>query len=299
MRTTLAAAVLLLTVGCTSEPGAVGGSTSAGAAAAQATVTAGVTAGVTAASVGTVVTAPALSPAAGTTGVVSSGVVSPGVVSSAPGATSPAPRPARTSSSMITTTPPGGGSVPSGGAPGTGAPAGTPAPGSATPGTTAPRRTTAAARPTRVPAANLTAPGPDNGPPCAVDPQYSDETPTGLRPDVLAAWVAVKKYAKNQGVALCLNDGKRSTAQQLALYADYVKQFGRAAADVYVLPPSKSAHVKGYAVDVQPAAAYQWLQTTRGARGWCRIYDNEPWHFEYSRGYQTAGCPARLPEPVG
>ena len=110
--------------------------------------------------------------------------------------------------------------------------------------------------------------------------------------------MAVKKYARTQGVALCLNDGKRSTAQQLALYDDYVKEYGRAAADVYVLPPGKSAHVKGYAVDVQPAAAYQWLQGTKGARGWCRIYDNEPWHFEYARSYQRTGCPARLPKPV-
>ncbi len=115
---------------------------------------------------------------------------------------------------------------------------------------------------------------------------------------MLTAWVAVEKYARGQGVALCLNDGKRSTAQQLALYDDYVKRFGRAAANVYVLPPAKSAHVKGYAVDVQPEKAYQWLQATRGTRGWCRIYDNEPWHFEYSLRYQTVGCPARLPKPV-
>ena len=155
-----------------------------------------------------------------------------------------------------------------------------------------------ATRSTALPTADLNAPGPDDGPICAVDPQYSDEAPTGLRPDVLAAWVAVKKYARNRGVALCLNDGKRSTAQQLALYDDYVKKYGKAAADVYVLPPGKSAHVKGYAVDVQPAAAYQWLQATMGAGGWCRIYDNEPWHFEYARSYQRTGCPARLPKPV-
>lgn len=152
--------------------------------------------------------------------------------------------------------------------------------------------------PAAISTADPDAAGPDDGPPCAVDPQYSDEAPTGLRPDVLAAWVAVEKYAKNRGVALCLNDGKRSVAQQLALYDDYVRQFGKAAADVYVLPPAKSAHVKGYAVDVQPASAYRWLQATKGARGWCRIYDNEPWHFEYSISYQSAGCPARLPAPV-
>ncbi len=40
-----------------------------------------------------------------------------------------------------------------------------------------------------------------------------------------------------------------------------------------------------------------WQPVPR-ARGWGRIYDNEPWHFEYSEAYQSAGCPARLPEPV-
>ena len=162
------------------------------------------------------------------------------------------------------------------------------------PTTTPPRVTSAAA----VPPADVNTPGPDDGPPCAVAPQYSDEPPTGLRPDVLAAWVAVKKYAKSQGVVLCLNDGKRSAAQQLALYHQYVQQFGKAAADSYVLPPTKSAHVKGYAVDVQPAVAYRWLQATSGRYGWCRIYDNEAWHFEYSRDYRITGCPARLPMPV-
>ena len=71
-----------------------------------------------------------------------------------------------------------------------------------------------------------------------------------------------------------------------------------AAARTYVLTPAKSAHVKGYAVDVQPAAAYQWLQATKGKLGWCRIYDNEPWHFEYSLVYRASGCPDRLPMPV-
>lgn len=115
---------------------------------------------------------------------------------------------------------------------------------------------------------------------------------------MLAAWVSVKKLAATKGVTLCLNDGKRSNAQQIALFNLYVKEYGRAAATYYVLPPDKSAHVKGYAVDVQPARAYQWLQGTRGKWGWCRIYDNEAWHFEYSLVYRTSGCPARQPMPV-
>jgi len=145
--------------------------------------------------------------------------------------------------------------------------------------------------------ADLNVAGPDHGPACAVDPQYSDEAPTGLRADVRTAWVAVKKLARTKGVSLCLNDGKRSRSQQLALFDQYVEDFGIDAARVYVLTPQKSAHVKGYAVDVQPVAGFSWLQAGRGRYGWCRIYENEPWHFEYSTAYR-AGCPARLPMPV-
>ena len=143
-------------------------------------------------------------------------------------------------------------------------------------------------------------PGPDDGPPCRVDPQYSDEPPTGLRADVLAGWRTAVASAGRAGVVLCLNDGKRSTAQQLAIFDAYVREYGsRELAREYVLPPEKSAHVKGYAVDVQPAEAYRWLQATRGSLGWCRIYDNEPWHFEYNATYADSGCPTRLPRPVG
>ena len=164
-------------------------------------------------------------------------------------------------------------------------------------GATTPTRTTVSTPGPVQPSADVNVAGPDNGPPCPVDKQYSDEPPTGLRPDVLAAWRSVKKQAAAKGVTLCLNDGKRSKAQQIALYRLYVKEYGAAAADDLVLPWNRSAHVKGYAVDVQPAQAYQWLQATRGRLGFCRIYDNEPWHFEYSTVYRTSGCPPRQPKP--
>lgn len=146
--------------------------------------------------------------------------------------------------------------------------------------------------------ADTNAAGPDHGPACAVDARYSDEPPTGLRGDVRTAWIRVKQQAAAKHVTLCLNDGKRSKAQQEALFDHYVKQYGPAAARVYVLHPDKSAHVKGYAVDVQPTSGFRWLQASRGKLGWCRVYDNEPWHFEYSVSYRTSGCPARLPAPV-
>ncbi|MTD13675.1 hypothetical protein GIS00_06930 [Nakamurella sp. YIM 132087] len=139
--------------------------------------------------------------------------------------------------------------------------------------------------------------GPDGGKACPADGQYYDEATTGMLPDAAAAWAAAKKAAAADDEVLCLNDGKRSAAQQQAQYDAYVEQYGKDVADQLVLPWQKSAHVSGYAADVQPANGYVWLQATDGSLGWCRIYDNEPWHFEYSESYETTGCPDRLPEP--
>jgi LAS superfamily LD-carboxypeptidase LdcB len=140
-------------------------------------------------------------------------------------------------------------------------------------------------------------PGEDGGARCPGNEQYAAEQPTGMRADVAAAWLAVAAAGESQRITMCLADGKRSRAQQQATYDDYVTQFGKAMADQYVLPPDKSAHVLGSAVDVQPYAAYTWLEGTAGKLGFCRIYDNEAWHFEYDAAFPDDGCPARLPHP--
>jgi LAS superfamily LD-carboxypeptidase LdcB len=170
---------------------------------------------------------------------------------------------------------------------------------SATISKTAPTRTVGPPRATLVvrPQTDPDTPGPDGDAKCAADPQYYDEASTGMLPDVAAGWAAAKKKASAAGIDLCLNDGKRSRAQQQAQYDEYVKEYGTDYADTLVLPWQKSAHVAGYAADVQPAQAYQWLQATAGSLGWCRIYDNEAWHFEFAAQYRTTGCPARLPAP--
>ncbi len=148
------------------------------------------------------------------------------------------------------------------------------------------------------PAPDPEAAGDDSGPVCASDPNYYDEDPTGLAENAIAAWRAVEVAANSQGLVVCLNDGKRSRTQQQATYDDYVAQYGQAMADQYVLTPERSAHVTGYAIDVQPAAAFNWLEQTGGEFGYCRTYDNEAWHFEFNRSFAADGCPARLPAPV-
>jgi LAS superfamily LD-carboxypeptidase LdcB len=52
------------------------------------------------------------------------------------------------------------------------------------------------------------------------------------------------------------------------------------AAHRWVLPPERSAHVAGLAIDVGPAAGARWLEERGSAYGLCRVYLNEPWHFE-------------------
>ncbi len=141
-------------------------------------------------------------------------------------------------------------------------------------------------------------PGDDGGPRCEGNEQYADEKPTGMRADAAAAWLAADAAAAAADIELCLADGKRSRAQQQETYDEYVTQYGEAMAAQYVLPPAKSAHVLGLAIDVQPYAAYTWLEGTKGSLGWCRIYDNEAWHFEYNADFMTQGCPARLPHPT-
>lgn len=143
-------------------------------------------------------------------------------------------------------------------------------------------------------------PGPETGPPCPLHARYVDEPPDRLPPDTLAAWQRLRAAADADGVQLCLNDGKRSREQQARQFAEAVQQFGSAElAGRYVLQPDESMHVVGTAVDVQPLASAGWVERHGRELGWCRRYENEPWHFEYDPAHVTSGCPALLPSATG
>ncbi|KOX25980.1 peptidase M15B and M15C dd-carboxypeptidase VanY/endolysin [Saccharothrix sp. NRRL B-16348] len=143
-------------------------------------------------------------------------------------------------------------------------------------------------------------PGPETGQVCPLDGRYVDELPDGLRPDVLEAWHRLRAATQGQGVGLCLNDGKRSVGQQRREFEDAVRRFGTAElAARYVLPPEKSMHVTGIAVDVQPLESAAWVERHGPALGWCRRYLNEEWHFEYDPAHASTGCPPMLPSASG
>ena len=106
---------------------------------------------------------------------------------------------------------------------------------------------------------------------------FADARADGLTPEIRSAW--------------------RSAEWQQILFDRAVTKYGsRAEASKWVLSPVRSAHVKGYAIDVHPQAAATWLQAHGPAYGICRTYDNEWWHFEY---LATSTCPPRQPTAAG
>ena len=106
---------------------------------------------------------------------------------------------------------------------------------------------------------------------------FADARADGLTPEIRSAW--------------------RSAEWQQILFDRAVTKYGsRGEASKWVLSPVKSAHVKGYAIDVHPQAVASWLEEHGPAYGLCRTYDNEWWHFEY---LATSTCPPRQPTAAG
>jgi LAS superfamily LD-carboxypeptidase LdcB len=121
---------------------------------------------------------------------------------------------------------------------------------------------------------------------------------SGMTKATQLAFLTAQKAAEAGGQSFVLNSGYRSAAYQQRIFDCWVKQLGSPqAARKYALPPSESAHVKGYAMDIAPPSAAAWLQSTNGQFGLCRRYEDETWHFEYQPYYKTKGCPALLAHP--
>ncbi|GAA3967534.1 hypothetical protein GCM10022231_30690 [Gordonia caeni] len=119
---------------------------------------------------------------------------------------------------------------------------------------------------------------------------------SGLKTELAVAYTVAARDARAAGVPLRINSGKRSRAEQAALWREGVATYGSpAAARRWVLPPSESTHVTGEAVDVGPRAGAAWLQRNGHRYGLCRTFDNEWWHFELSTFPGTA-CPPRVPD---
>ncbi|MCF2532988.1 D-alanyl-D-alanine carboxypeptidase family protein [Yinghuangia soli] len=127
------------------------------------------------------------------------------------------------------------------------------------------------------------------------DPGARD--PGKLTAAASAAYSAAKQAMAAEGVQMTLTSGKRSYQHQKDLWEQEVAKTGSsAAARNRVLPPDESSHVDGIAIDINQAAQ-PWMKAKGAQYGWCQIYGNESWHFEFRAKYKTEGCPALKPHP--
>ena len=112
---------------------------------------------------------------------------------------------------------------------------------------------------------------------------FDDGVPgvANLDPGLLGALRRAAADAATVGVAFVVDSGWRSEAYQQQLLDDAISKYGsEQEAARWVATPDTSAHVSGDAVDVGPSDAAAWLSEYGAAYGLCRIYGNEPWHYE-------------------
>ena len=119
-----------------------------------------------------------------------------------------------------------------------------------------------------------------------------------LDPDLRGALRRAADDAAPGGVRFAVDSGWRSPAYQRRLLDEAIAKYGsEAEAARWVAGPETSAHVSGDAVDVGPSGA-AWLAEHGAAYGLCRIYANEPWHFELRPQAVAGGCPPPYADPT-
>ena len=98
-----------------------------------------------------------------------------------------------------------------------------------------------------------------------------------IRPDVAAAFDRMERAASTAGLALTINSGFRSDAEQASLFAANPDPR-------WVAPPGRSLHRCGTELDLGPPSSHGWLAANAGRFGFEQRYSWEPWHFGYVRG---------------
>jgi len=135
-----------------------------------------------------------------------------------------------------------------------------------------------------------------------VGTRVSDDRPAAvanLDPRLLRALRRAARDAERDGIEMVVNGGWRSRAHQERLLRAAVAKYGSPTeAARWVATPDTSAHVSGDAVDIGPARGAAWLSRHGAAYGLCRIYRNEPWHFERRPAAIDGGCPAMYADPT-
>jgi zinc D-Ala-D-Ala carboxypeptidase len=114
-----------------------------------------------------------------------------------------------------------------------------------------------------------------------------------LDPALLGALRQAATNAADDGVELFVDSGWRSPEYQEQLLREAISKYGsEKEAARWVATPDTSAHVSGDAVDIGPAKAAAWLSEHGATYGLCRIYGNEPWHFELRPDAVDHSCPS-------
>jgi zinc D-Ala-D-Ala carboxypeptidase len=130
---------------------------------------------------------------------------------------------------------------------------------------------------------------------------FDDEVPgvANLDPALLGALRRAATDAADDGVEFHVDSGWRSPEYQEQLLHEAVAKYGsQAEAARWVATPNRSAHVSGDAVDIGPSGAAAWLSQHGAAYGLCRIYGNEPWHYELRPAAIAHGCPPTYSDPT-
>ena len=129
---------------------------------------------------------------------------------------------------------------------------------------------------------------------------FDDQIPgvAKLDADLLGALRRAATDAAAGGVQLYVDSGWRSPPYQERLLREAISKYGsEEAATRWVATPETSEHVKGDAIDLGPSGA-AWLSAHGAAYGLCRIYANEPWHYELRPEAAGHGCPAVYADPA-
>jgi hypothetical protein len=97
-------------------------------------------------------------------------------------------------------------------------------------------------------------------------------------------FLAAQSKARKEGINLVITSGFRTAARQDYLYKRAIAKYGSAKeASKWVLPPDKSHHPDGIALDINypgDPEDTKWLELHGYKYGLCRVYKNEWWHFE-------------------
>jgi Transglycosylase SLT domain/D-alanyl-D-alanine carboxypeptidase/Putative Flp pilus-assembly TadE/G-like len=99
----------------------------------------------------------------------------------------------------------------------------------------------------------------------------------GMRPDAAAAFDRMAAAASRDGVALVVNSGFRSDAEQAALFAANPDPR-------WVAPPGQSLHRCATELDLGPESAYAWLAANAPRFGFVQRYSWEAWHYGFDGG---------------